>query len=286
MKATPYGGAMFAINRVALGDLTFDVRVAGPEDGTPLVLLHGFPETGRCWEPAGRLLAESGLRVIAPDQRGYSPGARPAEISAYAVGELVGDVLGLLDGFGIESAHLAGHDWGAIVGWHLTARHPDRVRTFTAVSVPHPGAYNWALRHDADQQSRSSYIKLLRSEGKAEAVLLDDGARRLRAMYHPTIDVDSVDEYIRALTEPGAMTAALNWYRAVNRDFRDVPSVTVPTTHVWSTADVALGRAGAERCGEFVDADYEFVVLDDVSHWIPEEKPAALAEAILARIGQ
>ncbi|WP_420752696.1 alpha/beta fold hydrolase [Rhodococcus sp. O3] len=275
---------MFEISRVALGDLTFDVRVAGPEDGPPLVLLHGFPETGRSWEPAGRLLADAGLRVIVPDQRGYSPGARPTEVSAYAVGELVGDVLGLLDSFGIEAAHVAGHDFGAVVGWHLAARHPDRVRTLTAVSVPHPGAYSWALQHDADQKSRSAYIKLFRMEGKAESALLDNGARRLRAMYNPMPDHAAVDEYVRVLTAPGAMTAALNWYRAMSRDFRDLPSVKVPTTYVWSTADVAVGRAAAERCGEFTEADYDFVVLDDVSHWIPEEQPAALAESIRVRI--
>lgn len=286
MNRTPYGGAMFEISRVALGDLTFDVRVAGPEDGTPLVLLHGFPETGRSWEPAGRLLADAGLHVIAPDQRGYSPGARPTEVSAYAVGELVGDVLGLLDGFGIEAAHVAGHDWGAVVGWHLAAHHPDRVRTLTAVSVPHPGAYSWALQHDADQQARSAYINLFRMEGKAESALLGDNARRLRAMYHPGPDRDAVDEYVRVLAEPGAMTAALNWYRAMRRDFRDLPSVKVPTTYVWGTADVAVGRAGAERCGDFAEADYEFVVLDDVSHWVPEEEPAVLAETIRARVGR
>ncbi|WP_068156037.1 alpha/beta fold hydrolase [Rhodococcus phenolicus] len=277
---------MFEISRVALGDLTFDVRIAGPQEGAPLVLLHGFPETGRSWEHAGRWLAEAGLRVVIPDQRGYSPGARPADVSSYTIGALVGDVLGLLDGLGIDTAHVAGHDWGAVVGWHLAAHHPDRVRTFTAVSVPHPAAYSWALQHDEDQKSRSAYIKLLRLEGKAESVLLDDGARRLRAMYSPMPDHAAVEEYVRVLTAPGAMTAALNWYRAMGRDFRDLPSVKVPTTYVWSTADVAVARAGAERCHEYADADYEFVVLDDVSHWVPEEEPAALAEAIRTRIGQ
>ncbi|EME64035.1 MULTISPECIES: alpha/beta fold hydrolase [Rhodococcus] len=275
---------MLETTRVTLGDLTFDVHTAGPVDGTPVVLLHGFPETARSWESVAPRLAEAGLRVLVPDQRGYSPGARPDGVAAYTIDLLVGDVIGLLDATGLDRVHLVGHDWGAAVAWQVAARHPDRISTLTAVSVPHLAAYGWALREDADQQARAAYIKLLRQEGKAEHVLLEDDARRLRAMYGDRVSRESIDEYVRVLSEPGALTAALNWYRAMTREFSELAPVRVPTTYVWSTADSALGRAGAERCGEFVDAPYEFVVLDDVSHWIPEEAPDALAKTILARI--
>ncbi|UOT02148.1 alpha/beta hydrolase [Rhodococcus opacus] len=268
---------------ITLGDLTFDVTTSGPADGAPVVLLHGFPESAASWEPVSARLNESGLRTYAPNQRGYSPGARPDGVDSYRIDHLVADVIGLLDALDLDTAHLVGHDWGAAVAWVVAARHPDRIISLTTVSVPHPGAFGWALREDADQKERSSYIRLLRMEGKAERVLLDENAQALRAMFGDVVAPALVDRHVALLSEPGALTAALNWYRAMTSDFEQTPAVTVPTTYVWSTGDQALGRAGAERCGEFVDAPYEFVVLDDVTHWIPEQRPDALADAILAR---
>ncbi|AHK32731.1 haloalkane dehalogenase [Rhodococcus opacus PD630] len=270
---------------ITLGDLTFDVTTSGPADGVPVVLLHGFPESAASWEPVSALLNESGLRTYAPNQRGYSPGARPDGVDSYRIDHLVGDVIGLLDALDLDTAHLVGHDWGAAVAWVVAARHADRITSLTTVSVPHPGAFGWALREDADQKERSSYIRLLRMEGKAERVLLDENAHSLRAMFGDVVPPALVDRHVALLSEPGAMTAALNWYRAMTSDFEATPAVTVPTTYVWSTGDIALGRAGAERCGEFVDAPYEFVVLDGATHWIPEQRPDALAEAILTRTG-
>ena len=273
-------------DRVRLGELTFDVTVAGPDDGTPILLLHGFPESSASWRPVTPRLVRAGLRVIAPNQRGYSPDARPERVDEYRFDRLVGDVVGLLDAYDIESAHLVGHDWGAAVAWQVAGGHPERIRSLTAVSVPHPAALGWALREDADQQRRSGYIGLLRQEGKAEAVLLEDDSRRLRAMFGDGNDPELVEEHVRLLSQPGALTAAMNWYRAMTRAFGDLPPVRVPTTYVWSTADPALGPAAAKRCAEFVDAPYRFVVLDGANHWIPEEHPDALADAILARVAQ
>ncbi|GBF13179.1 haloalkane dehalogenase [Rhodococcus sp. Br-6] len=273
-------------DRVRLGELTFDVTVAGPDDGTPILLLHGFPESSASWRPVTPRLVRAGLLVIAPNQRGYSPDARPERVDEYRFDRLVGDVVGLLDAYDIESAHLVGHDWGAAVAWQVAGGHPERIRSLTAVSVPHPAAFGWALREDADQQRRSGYIGLLRQEGKAEAVLLEDDSRRLRAMFGDGNDPELVEEHVRLLSQPGALTAAMNWYRAMTRAFGDLPPVRVPTTYVWSTADPALGPAAAKRCAEFVDAPYRFVVLDGANHWIPEEHPDALADAILARAAQ
>ncbi|MGZ5374294.1 MAG: alpha/beta fold hydrolase [Aeromicrobium sp.] len=269
---------------VSVGALTFDVWTAGPDDGEPVVLLHGFPQSATGWSLVAPTLADAGLRVIAPNQRGYSPGARPDEVSDYTTDALVGDVIGLLDELGIDSAHVVGHDWGAAVAWTLAARHPDRVKTLTAVSVPHLAAYGKALREDHDQQQRGSYIGFLRLPGKAEDLLLENDAARLSAMYGDAVPADQAAEHVRILSEPGALTAALNWYRAMTAELGELPSVKVPTTYVWSDSDTAIGRRGAEDCGAFVDAPYEFVELAGVSHWIPEEAPEALASAILKRV--
>lgn len=269
---------------VAVGDLTFDVRLAGPEDGPPVVLLHGFPASSLSWSHVAPALADAGLRVIAPDQRGYSPGARPTDVAAYATDRLAQDVVSLADAFGLERFHLVGHDWGAAVAWYVAAHHGHRLETLTTFSVPHLAAYNAALAHDADARERGSYIGLFRQEGTAEDLLLADDARRLRAMYQGAVPAHLVDAYVAQLQEPGALTAALGWYRAMTPELAGLPSVDVPTTFVWSDDDLAIGRAGADACGAHVSADYRYEVLEGVTHWIPEQAPDAAAAAILARV--
>ena len=269
-----------------VGDLTFDVRVDGPEDGRPVLLLHGFPQTSACWASVTPLLTQAGLRTYAPDQLGYSPGARPGDVDAYAVQNLAQVTADLMTALEIPVADVVGHDWGANVAWAVAGWHPDRVRSLTAVSVPHPAAYTAAFRVDPEQKERSSYIRLFWQQGKAEEVLLADDARRLRRMYdveNSGISPEMVDEYVAVLSAPGALTAALNWYRAMSSDAR-VDNVDVPTTYVWSDADVAIGRTAAEACEQFVTGDYRFVALPGITHWIPEQAPEQLAAAILDRV--
>ncbi|MCW4385576.1 alpha/beta hydrolase [Salinibacterium sp. SYSU T00001] len=276
---------MMERQQVRVGDLEFDLRVWGPRDGRPVVLLHGFPETGHSWEGVAAALAADGFRLIAPDQRGYSPGARPAEVREYRVDLLAGDVLGILDAFEIDSAHVVGHDWGAIVAWELAAKHPDRVRSLVAVSVPHPAAMVWALKNDPAQKRKSAYIAFFRKRRVPERVLLAFGGAALKLLYGRHVDRESKRAYLAVLREPGALTAALNWYRAMSRGFGELPAVRVPTTYLWSTKDVALGETAARRCGHHVEGDYEFEVLDGISHWIPEEAPEAVAAAVRKRVG-
>ncbi len=270
--------------RIDVGGLSFDVAVGGPAGGAAVLLLHGFPERAAMWDGVLPALHEAGLRTIAPDQRGYSPGARPADVSAYRMDELVGDALGLLDALELPAVHVLGHDWGAVVGWHLAGRHAQRVRTFTAVSVPHPAAHATALREDAEQQRLSAYIQLFRQPGVAEETMLADDARRLRGMLRP-LPAEAADVFVRPLQEPDALTGPLNWYRAMTaEDSFGLGPVAVPTTYVWGTEDLGVARAAAEGCAAYVTGEFEFVELPGVSHWVPEQEPETVARHALARI--
>ncbi|MEU8425196.1 alpha/beta fold hydrolase [Micromonospora sp. NPDC048835] len=272
--------------RVDARGFTFEVTVDGPPDGVPVLLLHGFPQHSGEWADVVPTLHAGGLRTYALDQRGYSPGARPTLVADYRIPELVTDVVAVLDALGLDTVHLVGHDWGAIVAWAVAARHPERVHTLTAVSVPHPAAMAHALTTDGQQKARSSYIALFRKPGKAEKVLLAWHATALRKLLGGVGDPSRVNRYADPMREPGALTAALNWYRAMSRrDLADVGQVAVPTTYVWSDRDVAIGRTAAEACAANVTGDYRFVQLPGVSHWIPDAAPGPLAEAVLARVG-
>lgn len=268
--------------------LEFDVTEGGPAEGEPVVLLHGFPQKASCWRLLTPLLHEEGLRTIAPDQRGYSPGARPRGRWAYRIPTLIDDTVALLETVG-RPVHLVGHDWGAMVAWGVAATRPDLLTGLTAVSVPHPSAMTRAAL-TSDQALRSWYFGLF------NVPFLVDGVTRLRpglvdpALRRNGMDDGQIARFHREIVDDGALTPALGWYRALPlsglgpRPPAWSRPVAVPTTYVWSTGDAAISRAAAERCDAFVEADYRYVELDHVSHWIPEEAPAVLRDVIVERL--
>jgi pimeloyl-ACP methyl ester carboxylesterase len=273
---------------VIVGDLDFTVTEAGPEDGELVVLLHGFPQTSAAWRHQVPALAEAGYRVLAPDQRGYSPGARPAGVAAYHSTELTADVLGMADALAVDRFHVVGHDWGASLTWQLACRHGDRLRTATTLSVPHPLAYSTALASkETDQESRSSYFPAFREEGSENGMLANDAAG-LRMIYLASgLTEEEAGPYLAALSTPEALGAALNWYRAAGGHLiADLSPVTVPMLHVWSTNDPALGREGAEATADHVEGPYRFEVLEGVDHWIPEHAPDQLNQLLLEHLLQ
>ncbi|WP_375498448.1 alpha/beta fold hydrolase [uncultured Jatrophihabitans sp.] len=262
--------------------LVFEVSDSGPAGAEVVVLLHGFPQNRREWDHVTPHLVGAGYRVLAPDQRGYSPGARPAGRRAYVQSHLVDDVVALIDAAGVQKVHLVGHDWGALVAWALTSRYPERVSTLTAVSVPHPKAFAWAMPRG--QALKSWYMAAFQLPALPERLLATD--RALALLGGSGLTAEQMNAYIEPLGRHG-LTAALNWYRALpwsQREKGHARRSTVPTTYVWSDGDTALGRAGAEATERFVDAPYRFAVLPGVSHWIPDEAPDALADLILERV--
>ncbi|MCP2321885.1 pimeloyl-ACP methyl ester carboxylesterase [Hamadaea flava] len=262
--------------------MTFDADVDGPEDGPVVLLLHGFPQHKGEWDLVTPTLRDAGLRTVAFDQRGYAPGARPAAVEAYQISEIAADALAVLDKLGVGAAHVVGHDWGAAIGWYLAARHPERTRTLTALSVPHVAAFGRAIRHDDDQRERSSYMDFFRTP-EAEDVLLEDDGLRIRAMFLGCPE-GRIDRYVTPMLHRERLTGGLNWYRAMGHgDFGRLGPVAVPTTFLWSNGDLAIGRAAAEACVHHVTGEYAFVELDEVSHWIPDAVPERVAAEILKR---
>ncbi len=280
-------GGEIAVTQVAVGDFTFDVRMAGPDDGEVVILLHGFPQTSYEWRRQMRALAEAGFRAAAPDQRGYSPGARPPAVEDYALPLLVGDVIGLADAIGAERFHVAGHDWGAVVAWAVAAAARDRVITANPVSVPHPDALAAVLNDPTScQVEASSYFDRFVLPDSEDAFLANDRAA-LRGIF-AGIDDAAVAEYVRVLGSKAALGAALNWYRANIADRKPrgpaVGPVATPTLFVWSDGDTALCIDGAALTEQYVEGPYRFEILEGVSHWIPELAPDAMSSLLVEHV--
>ena len=288
-RAAGGSGAGIVMTQVEVGDLTFDVRTAGPQDGEVVILLHGFPQTSHEWRHQIHALAGAGFRAVAPNQRGYSPGARPPDVADYALPNLVQDVIGLAAAVGAERFHIVGHDWGAVVAWGVAVAARDRVITANPVSVPHPDAFARVLNDPTScQVEASSYFDVFVQPHSEDAFLANDHAL-LRGIF-AGIDGEAIDEYVRVLGSKPALGAALNWYRANIGDRTlqgtALGAVEVPTMFTWSDGDTALCIDGALLTGEYVAGPYRFEVLEGVSHWIPDLAPDAMSTLLLAHLSR
>jgi pimeloyl-ACP methyl ester carboxylesterase len=264
-------------------DLTFDVLDTGPPDGPVVVLLHGFPQHNDSWTGVIDRLTAQGYRCLAPNQRGYSPGARPPRRRDYRIPELVADLGALIDASGARRVHLVGHDWGAAVAWAAAAEMPERLATVSPISVAHPAAFlksfitsrqglaSWYMYFF--QLPRIPEWLLTRRNGAVVAETLRRGGQTRAAAQRDA----------QAMREPGALTAAINWYRAMPMlNPRAInQKVSVPTLYVWSDNDIALLPKSAHDTARYVTGEYRFEILPGVSHWIPDEEPDKLADLLL-----
>jgi pimeloyl-ACP methyl ester carboxylesterase len=267
-------------------DLTFEVSEAGPADGRAVILLHGFPEDRHCWVSLAGTLAGAGYRALAPDQRGYSPGAQPAGRRSYALEQLAGDVLALADAAGVDRFDVVGHDWGAAVAWFLGGRHQERIRTLTALSVPHPRAMAEALTR-SPQLLRSWYMLFFQLPAVPERALSwSGGSRLLDQLQRIGLDGESARRYARRAATPEALTGPLNWYRALPFDRSSpVGPVTVPTLFVWGERDRFVTGAAATRCGRHVTGPFTSVCLPEADHWLPSSWAHLVAPPLLRHLG-
>ncbi len=263
--------------------LTFDLVDEGPIDGDVVVLLHGFPERASCWRSVAPLLHAAGYRTLAPDQRGYSPRARPPRRRDYRTAELADDVAALIDAVG-GPVHLVGHDWGAIVGWTVLARHADLVRSFTSLSIPHPRAFLRSLTRST-QGLKSWYMLAFQTPWVPER-LAGPGGFFDKSLRSSGMSRTEVARFRTEIVDHGALPGGIAYYRALpfaDRDDAAAP-ITTPVTLVWSDGDDFVSRASVDGTAGVVDGEFELVVLRGVDHWIPTHAPEAAAEAILERI--
>lgn len=254
---------------VRLGELTFAVQDEG--DGPAVIMLHGFPDSHELWRNQVPPLVKAGYRVIVPDLRGFGESSKPTAVADYKMLNIVGDVLGILDSLGVARAHVVGHDWGAALSWVTASFAPDRVDHLVTMSVGHPRAFTGA---GFEQREKSWYMLLFQFEEIAERWLSDNDWANLRRLWGTHPDIERV---LQNLARPGALTAALNWYRAsvhprswLERPIQ-FPKVQAPTMGVWSSGDQALVEAGMKNSGEYVDGSWRYERIEGAGHWLQLE---------------
>jgi pimeloyl-ACP methyl ester carboxylesterase len=271
--------------------LTFTADVAGSADGSLILLLHGFPESRHSWRAALPELAKAGYRAVAPDQRGYSPGARPdpADLANYAFDKLVNDAIEIAAAAGYDGKrfHLVGHDWGGQVSWGVAAKHPERLASLTILSRPHPQSFRRALlKEDGDQKHRSRHHRAF-LDPETGKMLLEDNARRLRGgLFGQGVPESALEEHLSVLGNPQALEAALAWYRANKGLAADIGTIEVPTLYIWGDADATVGPDAAHGTREFVGAAYAMEVLPGVGHFVMDQAPAKATELLLAHLAK
>ncbi len=264
--------------RVDVDGVGIEFGVTGA--GRPVVLLHGFPDSGRLWRNQVPALAGAGLQVIVPDLRGYGDSDKPAEVDAYALPFLAGDVLAVLDHLGIERAHVVGHDWGAALAWGIASLAPDRVDHLVALSVGHPAAFAGA---GLAQREKSWYMLLFQFRDIAERWLSNDDWANFRAWaQHP-----DADALIADLEKAGALTPGLNYYRAniPPESFigppLELPPVQAPAMGVWSSGDIALLESQMTGSSAFVTGPWRYERIDGAGHWMQLEAPDRVNELLV-----
>ena len=262
---------------------------AGPVDGPPVILLHGFPEFWYGWSKQIPALAAAGYRVWAPDQRGYNLSDKPKGIGAYTLDQLAADVVGLIDATGHDRVFLVGHDWGAAVTWWTALKYPQRVKKIAVLNVPHPVVMNRTLRTDFAQLRKSWYIFFFQIPWLPEALVRRNnwraGLQLLKESGRPDTFSDAdLPHYREAWSKPGAYTAMLNWYRALvqRRPDQRLPSarITVPTLLIWGAQDVALSRTMAQPSIDLCD-NGRLVFIEEATHWVQHDEPVRVNQLLL-----
>lgn len=271
--------------RLSANGLEFLVRVAGMQnEGPAVVLLHGFPESSLMWEPLLEKAAIEGYRVVAFDQRGYSPEARPSRVAAYQIDSLVQDVIAVANQVGFDTFHLVGHDWGSGVGWKTVMDFPERIHTWTALSIPHIGVFFNSILNHPEQKKRSAYIDKLKMPFLPE-FLFYLNPNKISQKMEGRWTAAQLTEYLAIQQEYGATTAALNWYRAIDiekaiteKSFEK--NIHRPTLFIWGTKDPVIAGEIIPLQEDFIKAPYRELPLETGHSLMQLEKERVVSEIL------
>ncbi len=290
---TPAADNSASMQQIEVNGYRFDVWIAGPEDGRPVLLLHGFPQHAASWNEVVNELTANGFRTVVPNQRGYSPGARPTAYDQYTMDAFMSDALGIMDELEIERFDLAGFGLGAILSWHVAATHPERLRTLTSLREPHPAAFAKGIFEDEEQtkafEELAASIEVNSNFGVAERAnrQLANNAEGLRALLRDNgMEDDDISIFVQRLSQPGVLAGAMSWHLTIDLDwFASVPSVKVPTLFVW-TEGTGLTAETARTAVDYVDAPFRDVFLEDTHHWLLENESEIVSELLVEHLNQ
>ena len=262
-------------------DLIFKCRVNGLNNfGSGVILLHGFPETSKMWSKLIQFLSDNNYKVIAPDQRGYSPNARPSSLKEYKINKLAQDVIDIANAFNFKKFHLVGHDWGSAIGWFLCAIYSKKIITYTPLSVPHLDAFGDAIKNDIIQKKKSFYLKWFRMKFLPEFYFKILNYKNLKSLWRSS-DKKEIDSYIKVFSQKNTLTTALNWYRANNfKGKRKIGKINVPILMIYGTKDMAIGEKAIDETKNYVDAPYRLLKIK-ASHWLIQDSFDLISNEIL-----
>lgn len=286
--------------------MAFTADVAGPDTGELVLMLHGFPNSRHSWTEVMAPLADAGYLAVAPDQRGYSPGARPGDVESYHVDRIAEDAVALATALGAERFHLVGHDWGGQVSWVVASRFPERLRSLTVLSRPHPRAFADAFAADSAQANRSRHHKAFQDPEMANRLLADDAKsvrhtlcfERAASLFGKDGDETPpkrrmsdamADRHLSVIGNYAAMDAALNWYRSAFAGGStlakpEFPTIDVPTLYIWGTEDMSVGKLAATKTADYVSKTYRFEAVEGAGHFLAEEVPINVIAPLLAQV--
>ena len=271
------------IKQINANGMVFKCRTAGlGNGGEPIIFLHGFPESSVMWSRIMVELALQGYQCVAPDQRGYSEGARPKKNKDYTVDKLATDVIAIADAFGFKKIHLVGHDWGAAVGWAVVQLYPDRINDWTALSIPHLKSFFDAKKYDPYQIEKSKYMSKFQIPIMPELKVKANNYKTLRDLW-VVQTAEEVDDYLEILKPFSGRKAAFAWYRANNELSVNCGEVSIPTLYIWGNNDLAIGRASVEGTKQYIKGEYKFVELN-AGHWLIQEKYEDISNEITEHI--